>query len=143
MQFLLSLLASKTTWVVIAAAVVAIALGAQHARINYLKGAVQDRDEQIAIAKAELEQAKVTLVRWREAFDNLTVTIDEQNKKISALEREARRRIENARAALLAAAASREEAEALAQKITKMELSTNECTALQQLVDVSRTGGLR
>lgn len=143
MAILLRLLSSKTTWFMIAAALLAIFIGSQQVRIAHLKSVVEKRDQMIEVAKAELLAAQDLIVRWRHAYDNIRMTVEEQNAQVAKLEAETRRRIAIAREAMKEAEKNRIEADRLAGKITDMELSKNECEALQQLVDTARANGLR
>lgn len=143
MGVLLGLFSSKATWVVIVAALVATILGVQHARITYLKHAVEDRDSKIEVMKVEMKQAREIIDRWAAAYTSLEKTVATQNDQIALYEKEARLRFEHAQIAIRVAAKNRTDAEKVAQTIIRMELANDECKALGQLVDAARSGGLR
>lgn len=143
MPFLLSLFSSKTTWMLVAGALLALLFGVQQARISHLKNKIEDRDAAIAAAQAELKSAQALILQWKSAYDGITVTVDRQNAHITILEAKVKERIAKANEAMKQAEKAKQEAANLVQTIATMELSKDECQALSSLVDSAIAGGLQ
>lgn len=135
MGFLLSIFSSKTTWMLIVAAVIAGIIGVQQARISYLKNKVEDKEAAIAAAMAELKQAQSLVMQFKNAVDGLEDTVDRQNTEIAKLETAVAVRIAKAKEAMKIAEIERAKANSLADTLSLMELSKDECKAMASLVD--------
>lgn len=143
MPFLLSLFSSKTTWILVAGALLALLFGVQQARISHLKNKIEDRDAAIAAYQAELKSAEALILQWKNAYDGMTDTVDRQNEQIAMLEAKVKERIAKAKEAMKQAEQAKMDAEKLAKTINTMELSKDECQAVFSLLDGAIAGGLR
>jgi septal ring factor EnvC (AmiA/AmiB activator) len=140
MSVILSLLSSKTTWLMIAAALLAIFIGSQQVRIAHLKSVVEKRDETIAAAKADIEATRALVTQWQDAYGTLMQTVDTQNTAIQKLEAEVAKRAARVKEVLRLADIARAEANGLADTIQLMEIAKDECTSMRQLIDAYTAG---